>query len=315
MTKESVLAYAKEVFEIEALVIAQLSDQLDAHFPEAVNAVLNTKGKLVVTGMGKSGLIGKKIAATLASTGTPSFFLHPGEAFHGDLGMVTKDDIVLLLSNSGETREVLNILPYFIDNGNVLISITGAPNSTLAKHSTYHLCAKVDKEACPLDLAPTSSTTACLVMGDALAVALMKERKFKPENFARFHPGGSLGKQLLTRVKDVMRVNDLPIVSLESSITEVVTTVSEGKLGLAVVLKEGLVQGIITDGDIRRAMANTATFFQLSAKHVMSAGPKTILPTAKLNEADALMNSNKITALIVAESQKLRGVVQIYDLL
>ncbi len=314
MSKREIIHNAKEVFEIESKVISQLVEQLDEQFVQAVESILNTKGKLVVSGMGKSGLIGKKIAATLASTGTPSFFLHPGEAFHGDLGMVTTEDIVLLLSNSGETAEVLNILPYFIDNGNIIIAITGASESTLAKNVNYHLNAKVDKEACPLDLAPTSSTTACLAMGDALAVALMKERHFQPENFARFHPGGRLGRRLLTRVEDVMRKENLPVVQQNDEIQEVVHMVSKGKLGIAIVMEKEVVKGIITDGDIRRAMGDREKFFQLKAHDIMSPQPKMISPKEKLNTAETMMNDHKISALLVGEEHQLVGVIQIYDL-
>lgn len=313
MSKEDIIKHAQEVFRIEAEVLLALQSQVDEDFIQAVQHILQMKGKLVVTGMGKSGLIGKKIAATLASTGTPSFFLHPGEAFHGDLGMVSPEDVVLLLSNSGETAEVLNILPFFIDNRNVRIAITGNAQSTLARNAQYHLNAKVDQEACPLDLAPTSSTTACLAMGDALAVALMKERGFQPENFARFHPGGSLGRKLLTRVKDVMRSSDLPTVAPGASMDELVHVVSAGKLGLAVVMDQNKVIGIVTDGDLRRAMKTGPVFFDQRAENLMSPGPKMIQPEAKIKEAEQMMNEHKITALLVGDQQHLQGVVQIYD--
>ena len=209
---------------------------------------------MIVIGIGKSGLIGKKIAATLSSTGTPSFFLHPGEAFHGDLGMVGADDIVMLISYSGETDEVLKIIPFLKWNKNMIISITGNPNSTIAKNSHHHLNITITREACPLALAPTSSTTAALVMGDALAVALMESRQFQQEDFARFHPGGSLGRKLLAKVKDLMRTDNLPFINKDASFTELLLRMSEGRLGMVIVGTADNFEGIVTDGDLRRAL-------------------------------------------------------------
>jgi arabinose-5-phosphate isomerase len=222
----------KEVFEIESKEIANLSNLLTEDFENAVDAVINSKGKFIICGMGKSGLIGKKIAATLASTGTPSFFLHPGEAYHGDLGMIERQDVVLLISNSGETDEVLKVIPFLKSQGNITISMSGNPSSTLAKNTTYHLNIAVQKEACPLQLAPTSSTTATLVMGDALAVALMKLRDFKDKDFAQFHPGGSLGRRLLTTVESVMKKENLPVCNESESIKNIIHTITDGKCGL-----------------------------------------------------------------------------------
>src|ERR1700743_3771874 len=244
---------AKRVFDIEIESLRHVADMIDDNFTNTVNAILNTEGKLIVAGIGKSGLIGKKIAATLASTGTPSFFLHPGEAFHGDLGMVGSEDIVILITYSGETDEVLKLIPFFQWNKNTLISITGNANSTVAKHSHHHLNINIKHEACPLSLAPTSSTTATLVMGDALAVALMECRQFQHEDFARFHPGGSLGRKLLIRVKDLMRTDKLPFINESASFTELLLKMSEGRLGMVIVGDAGNVQGIVTDGDLRRA--------------------------------------------------------------
>lgn len=306
---------AKEVFRIEAEAIGQLGTQLTEDFEKAIEDILACSGKLIVSGMGKSGIIGKKIAATLASTGTPSFFLHPGEAYHGDLGMIEADDMVLLISNSGETDEVLKLIPFLRAQGNKTIAMSGNIASTLAKNATYHLNIAVKKEACPLQLAPTSSTTATLVMGDALAVTLMKQRDFKETDFAQFHPGGSLGRRLLTGVEDVMKKENLPLVGSNASIKEIIQVVSQARLGLVVVVDADRIEGIITDGDIRRAMEHSEEhFFTLKAKELMSKNPKTIDVKAKLTTAQALMTKSKVNSLLVIDGSKLVGVVQIYDL-
>ena len=307
---------AQEVFEIESKEIANLSKRLTDDFEKAINAILQSSGKLIVSGMGKSGIIGKKIAATLASTGTPSFFLHPGEAYHGDLGMIEENDIVLLISNSGETDEVLKLIPFLKHQKNCTISMSGNDESTLAKNTNYHLNIAVDKEACPLFLAPTSSTTATLVMGDALAVTLMKLRDFKEENFAKFHPGGSLGRRLLTTVGDVMKKKNLPIISSQATIKEVIQRISEGKLGLVVIIDNNKIIGIITDGDIRRTMeSREKDFFNLKAEDLMSNHPKLIYESDKLISASTIMSQHKINSLLVVnESNDLVGVVQVYDL-
>jgi len=311
----NIIDIAKEVFDIESKEIAKLSNNLTEDFENSVNDIFNCRGKLIVSGMGKSGIIGKKIAATMASTGTPSFFLHPGEAYHGDLGMIGVDDIVLLISNSGETDEVLKLISFLKSQDNIIIGMSGNPNSTLAKNSTHHLNIKVSKEACPLQLAPTSSTTATLVMGDALAVALMKLRDFKDTDFAQFHPGGSLGRRLLTTVEDVMHKDNLPICTKESGIKEIIQIVSEGKMGLAIVMDGDDILGIITDGDIRRAMeSQEERFFSLKAKDLMSTNPKIINSKAKLMEAQTMMAKYKVNSLLVFDSNKLIGIVQIYDL-
>ena len=307
---------AQEVFEIESKEVANLSKRLTDDFEKAINAILQSSGKLIVSGMGKSGIIGKKIAATLASTGTPSFFLHPGEAYHGDLGMIEENDIVLLISNSGETDEVLKLIPFLKHQKNCTISMSGNDESTLAKNTNYHLNIAVDKEACPLFLAPTSSTTATLVMGDALAVTLMKLRDFKEENFAKFHPGGSLGRRLLTTVGDVMKKKNLPIISSQATIKEVIQKISEGKLGLVVIIDNNKIMGIITDGDIRRTMeSREKDFFNLKAEDLMSNHPKLIYESDKLISASNIMSQHKINSLLVVnESNDLVGVVQVYDL-
>ena len=307
---------AEEVFEIESKEIANLSRLLTIDFENAVKSIINSKGKLIISGMGKSGIVGKKIAATLASTGTPSFFLHPGEAYHGDLGMVEKEDIVLLISNSGETDEVLKIIPFLKHQENTTISMSGNPDSSLAKNTDFHLNISVNVEACPLQLAPTSSTTSTMVMGDALAVALMKLRDFKEVNFARFHPGGSLGKRLLQNVSDVMKKDSLPLITANESIKKVINILSSGKCGLAVVVNDNTIIGVISDGDIRRAMeSNETNFFKLKALDIMTKEPHTVLETTKLKIAGDLMFSKKINSLIVENDKGLLlGIVQSYDL-
>jgi len=307
---------AKEVFAIESQEIANLAQHLSQDFEWAVEDILKSKGKLIVSGMGKSGIIGKKIAATMASTGTPSFFLHPGEAYHGDLGMIEKGDIVLLISNSGETDEVLKLIPFLKVQGNVIIAMSGNPHSTLAKNSTYHLNISVSQEACPLQLAPTSSTTATLVMGDALAVALMRLRDFQEQDFAQFHPGGSLGRRLLTKVGDVMQKEALPLVLGRDNIKKIIQVVSSSKMGLAIVMEASdRILGVITDGDIRRAMERSEEqFFGLIASELMSTNPKIIDVDAKLMEAQTMMSEHKVNSLLVKRGEKLVGIVQIYDL-
>ncbi|MFT6835991.1 MAG: arabinose-5-phosphate isomerase [Francisellaceae bacterium] len=304
--------HAINVFKIESAAIANLSSLLTEDFNGAIEAILTTKGRTIICGMGKSGIIGKKIAATFASTGTPSFFMHPGEAFHGDLGMVTSDDVFLAISNSGETEEVLKLLPFLRDNKNIIISLTGNKNSTLAKQGHFHLNIKVPQEACPLQLAPTSSTTATLAMGDALSVALMEARVFKPENFARFHPGGSLGRKLLRSVQDEMDTEQLPITSNISSIMDVISVITSGQLGLAVVTDiNDKVVGIITDGDLRRALeANTESFFLLQAQDIMSLRPMSINSIALIADAIDIMDENDINRLLVLENNLLVGILK-----
>ena len=311
--KESAL----NTFRAEAEAVQSLAGQLTDDFEKAVRAILATHGKVIVTGMGKSGLVGRKIAATLASTGTPSFFLHPGEAYHGDLGMIEAGDIVLALSNSGQTDEVLRLIPYLQECGNTVIAMTGNAGSTLAKNSTYHLDVSVKSEACPLSLAPTCSTTAQLAMGDALAVALMNERGFRAEDFARFHPGGSLGRRLLTRVGDVMRSEHLPTASPSSRLGEVIITISDARMGVAVILDEGKIAGIVTDGDVRRAMLKYgARLFDITAAEIMTRTPKTVSVADRLTDAEQLMQDNKIHSLIVVDRDgKLAGIVELYDLM
>lgn len=315
-SKINISRIAKQVFEIESKEIFNLSNLLTSDFQKSVNIIFKCTGKLIISGMGKSGIVGKKIAATLASTGTPSFFMHPGEAYHGDLGMIEKKDVVILISYSGETDEVLKLIPFLKSQKNETISITGNPNSTLAKNTCYHLNVHVKKEACPLKLAPTSSTTSTMVMGDALAVALMNIRKFKEVNFAKFHPGGSLGKRLLLKVQDVMKKDELPVVSNSSSIEEIIQIITNGKCGLVVVVSDEKIIGVISDGDIRRTMETKQNkFFDLRAKNIMTKNPKIVKSKTSLMAANEMMKKEKISSLLVANNNKhLLGIVQMYDL-
>lgn len=302
---------AKEVFEIESEAILELKGQLSEDFNAVVECILKLKGHCVITGMGKSGHIAEKIAATLASTGTPSFFLHPGEALHGDLGMLTKEDVVIAISNSGESEEILRIIPIIKKREIPLIVMSGNPKSTMAKEGKYFLNVAVKKEACPLQLAPTSSTTATLAMGDAIAVALMKARGFKPENFAMFHPGGSLGRKLLTQVKDIMVSKELPIVNLETNFKDLITEMTSKRLGVCLVLDNERLVGIITDGDLRRALMDDK--FDSNAAEIMTKQPKTIQSDAMATQAESLMMESKIKELVVMEGEKVVGIVQLYE--
>jgi arabinose-5-phosphate isomerase len=264
--------------------------------------------------MGKSGIIGQKIAATLASTGTSSFFMHPAEAIHGDLGMISESDIFIAISNSGETEEVIRLIPFLEENGNRVISITGNSKSTLAKNSAYHLNVAVTEEACPLKLAPTTSTTATLVMGDALAVALMVSRDFQPEHFAKYHPGGSLGRKLLTRVKDIMKTKSLPFVSSDAPMNEIIQAMSCGRLGMALVGSSENFLGIITDGDLRRNLEHSSDKFHLmTAAQLMTEKPKTISASEKVQPALELMNKLNISALPVVDNGVVLGVLHLFD--
>ncbi|MBR6671458.1 MAG: KpsF/GutQ family sugar-phosphate isomerase [Alistipes sp.] len=315
-TSQDIFASAKRTLMLEAEALNNLADILDEQFVGAVDRILNCKGKVIITGMGKSGLVGRKIAATLASTGSPSFYLHPGEAFHGDLGMISSEDVVLALSHSGETDEVLKIVPFIHSNGNVLISITSNPNSTLAKNSDLHLNTGVKEEACALRLAPTTSTTAQLALGDALAIALMEARKFTAMDFARLHPGGSLGRRLLMTVGNVMRSHDLPVVGPDCGAVEMIHKVSRGGLGLIIIVDNGEILGIVTDGDIRRAMeSREAEFFKIKAMDIATRSPKCVNVNAKLIEAERLMTQRKVNSLLVTDADgALCGVIQIYDI-
>ena len=307
--------YAKQCLEDEAQALLELIPQLDENFDKAVNMIYNCKGKIIVTGVGKSGHIGAKIAATLSSTGTPAFFINPLDVFHGDLGVMTSDDIVLALSNSGQTDELLRFIPMVLHMNIPIISMTGNENSLLAKYSNAHIKVWVKKEACPLNLAPTSSTTAALAMGDALAVALMEVRHFEPRDFAQFHPGGELGKRLLTTAEDVMISHDLPVIDKDMNLGDAIILVSKGKLGLGVSTENDKVIGLITDGDIRRAMEKwREKFFDKKVKDIMTTKPKSVLPSTKITEIQRIMHQYKVhTVLVVNEENKLLGVVDHYS--
>ena len=310
-----VRAYATQCIREEAEATLNLINQLDENFDKAVSLMFHCTGKVIVTGVGKSGNIGAKIAATLSSTGTPAFFVNPLDVYHGDLGVMTKDDVVLALSNSGQTDELLRFIPMVLHMNIPIIGMSANPNSLFAKYSSAHLKVWVEKEACPLNLAPTSSTTAALVMGDALAIALMRVRNFKPQDFAQFHPGGELGKRLLTTAQDVMRSDELPIIPKDMHLGEAIIHVSKGKLGLGVSLDNGKVIGLITDGDIRRAMERwQAEFFDHTVSDIMTKEPKIVLPTTKITEIQQIMQQNKVHTVLVCDAERhLLGVVDHYS--
>ncbi|MEW6551954.1 MAG: KpsF/GutQ family sugar-phosphate isomerase [Campylobacterota bacterium] len=308
---------AKEVLEIEAQQLIEASKVIDSSFDKAIDLIYNTQGKLIVTGVGKSGLVGAKIAATLASTGTSSFFLHPTEAMHGDLGMISKGDSVLAISYSGESEELINILPHLKRFDIPLIAMAKDANSTLGQFSDVFLSIKVEKEACPLNAAPTSSTTLTMALGDALAVALMKKRDFRKEDFASFHPGGSLGKKLFVKVENLLRKQNLPIVSRETSIKDAIIKISEGRIGNVIIAEEGKVYGVVSDGDLRRALMNDDFDLSHSVMSIATKNPKTIKDKNILaSDALAIIESHKIQLLLVVdESDKLEGVLHIHDLI
>jgi arabinose-5-phosphate isomerase len=315
---DQALQLARETLDIEAQALIGLKSRLDSRFSQAVEMMLNVKGRVVVTGMGKSGHIGSKIAATLASTGTPAMFVHPGEASHGDLGMIKAVDVVLAISNSGESDELVSILPVLKRQGVPLIAMTGGMNSALAKHAHVVLDSSVDKEACPLNLAPTASTTAQLALGDALAVALLDARGFKAEDFARSHPGGSLGRRLLTHVEDVMRKGDqVPYVLPDASFTDLMREMSQKGLGASAIVDEHhKILGVFTDGDLRRLIEKGVDLRALHAKEVMHVNPRTVQHDALAVEAAELMEQFQITSgLVVNESGALCGALNSNDLM
>jgi len=317
LTAEELLSLAGRVLDIESRAVLQLKQRLDGSFTAACKLCLDTTGRVVVTGMGKSGHIGGKIASTLASTGTPAFFMHPAEASHGDLGMITGQDLLLAVSYSGETQEVVTILPLVKRMGAKLISMTGKPGSTLAKAADVHLNVAVDEEACPLNLAPTASTTATLAMGDALAVALLESRGFTAEDFARSHPSGSLGKRLILRVSDVMHTGaEVPAVREHVKLSEGLVEMSRKGLGMtAIVDAKNTILGIFTDGDLRRALDSSIDVHKTEMRAVMHRECKTIAPDVLAAEAVHLMEEYKITALLVADrDQRLVGALNVHDL-
>lgn len=297
------LENARKTLTIAENALAKLSQHLNSQFNDVVELILKCNGRVAVSGVGKSGLIGQKIVASLASTGTPSFFLHPTEAFHGDLGMLKPIDIVVLISYSGESDEVNKLIPSLKNFGNKIIALTSNPNSTLAKHADFVLDISVEQEACPNNLAPTTSALVTLALGDALTVALIHARDFKPVDFAKFHPGGSLGRRLLCRVKDQMQTR-LPITALSTSFTDCLTIMNEGRMGVALVMENNQLQGIITDGDVRRALtANGATTLTKTARDMMTRNPKTINQNAFLAQAENFMKEKKIHSLIAVDDE------------
>lgn len=302
---------AKETLNLYAQQIITLNHRLSEEFNEVVEMMLDCQGRVVVGGIGKSGLVGKKMVATFASTGTPSFFLHPTEAFHGDLGMLKPIDMVILISNSGETDDVNKLIPSLKNFGNKIIAMTGNPYSTLGRNADVILNIGVEREACLNNLAPTSSTLVTMALGDALAIALMKARDFRPEDFARFHPGGSLGRRLLNRVRDVM-VRNLPIAHLDTPFTECLSVMNEGRMGVAVIMLEGKLEGIITDGDIRRTLAKYgAESLSKTAGEIMTRNPKTINDSVFLVKAEDLMKELRIHSLIaVDDNGKVTGLIE-----
>ena len=312
---EKYTQYAIKCFKDEAQAILDLIPLLDENFDKAIDLIYNCRGRFIITGVGKSGHIGEKIAATLASTGTPSFFVNPLDAYHGDLGMFKSEDVVLAISNSGYTDELLRFIPLLIDRHIPIIGMSGNPNSLLGQYSTCHLNIHVEKEACPLNLAPTSSTTATLAMGDAIACALMEVRHFKASDFALYHPGGSLGKKLLSKVKDYMVSPNLPIVSLDTKVSDTIIEISKTKQGIAVAIKDDKIAGVVTDGDVRRAMRDKQNvFFNLNVNEIMSSHPKVINQNAKLSEAEAIMRKYNIHSLVVVDdNEKLVGIIDSFN--
>lgn len=305
------LSSANETLKLYTQAIERLHQRLSESFNHAVEMILNCQGRVVVAGIGKSGLVGKKMVATFASTGTPSFFLHPTEAFHGDLGMLKPIDVVILISYSGETDDVNKLIPSLKNFGNQIIAMTGNPTSTLGSHADIVLDISIEREACPNNLAPTTSSLVTMALGDALAIALIKARDFKSEDFARFHPGGSLGRKLLCRVRDVMQ-KKLPIVSPSYSFSDCLNVMNEGRMGVAIVMQEDSLQGIITDGDIRRTLAAFgAESLNKTAEQIMTRNPKTILDTTFLSHAEEFMKAKHIHSLIaVTEEGKVSGIVE-----
>jgi arabinose-5-phosphate isomerase len=310
------LTLARKVLQTEAAAVLALVERLDDRFAEAVSLIVGCKGRVILTGMGKSGIICRKIAATLASTGTPAFFLHPAEAVHGDLGVIQSDDVVIAMSYSGETEELTRVLETLKRIGAPLIALTGGRNSTLAQAANVALDCSVSEEACPMNLVPTASTTAALAMGDALAMTVLVEKGFKPEDFASLHPGGKLGKRLM-RVEQLMNRGDaLPVVQLHTAMRDVIYEMSRKGLGMtSVVEKDGRLAGIITDGDLRRKMPGTPNILELTARDVMTPNPIAITHSTMAVEALALMEQRKITSIVVIDAdRRVEGVVHLHDL-
>lgn len=321
MGRNDNIKVGREVLRIEAEAVSKLQDRLDESFDRAVELIFRCQGRVVVTGMGKSGLISQKIASTLSSTGTPSQFLHPGEAIHGDLGMVTRKDIILVISNSGETHEIVQLMPAFSRLGTPVIALVGRKQSSIAAQATVVIDTGVEREACTLDLAPTASTTATLAMGDALAVALLERRGFQQEDFALLHPGGSMGKRLLLTAKEIMHTGDeLPVVSVDADVKSTLLTISEKRLGVAIVVdRKNKLAGIITDGDIRRALEKDNNILDKTANSLMTRNPKWVTQTTLAISALEIMEKYSITSLFVYKDNRYGGlpdgVIHIHDIL
>lgn len=314
-SKKAIVSHAKKTIIDESLAISKLADFVDESFAEAVELIYNSKGRVIITGIGKSAIIANKIVATLNSTGTPSVFMHAADAIHGDLGLILKEDVVICISKSGNTPEIKVLIPLLKKAKNILIAITGNMKSMLAEQADFIFNSYVQKEACPNNLAPTTSTTAQLVIGDALAVCLQEIRGFSSDDFAKYHPGGALGKKLFLSVKELLELNEKPAVSLNSDIKEVIIEISKKRLGVTAVTENNKIVGIITDGDLRRMLANTEDFSKLYAKDIMSKAPKTINVSAMAIEAMEIMESNEISQLLVQDNEQYAGVIHLHDLI
>ena len=314
-TENSIIETAKQTIEMESKAILNLSSLVTEDFAAAVNLIYNSKGRVIITGIGKSAIIGNKIVATLNSTGTPAIFMHAADAIHGDLGLILNDDVVICLSKSGNTPEIKVIIPLIKRANNKMIAITGNTNSFLAQHADYVLNAYVEKEACPNNLAPTTSTTAQLVIGDALAVCLLNLRGFSSTDFAKYHPGGALGKKLYLRVEDISSTNEKPAINGDASIKEVIVEITAKMLGVTAVVENNEIIGIITDGDLRRMLTKVDDFSKLTAKDIMGANPKRIQANAMAIEALEIMEANDISQLLVEHEGKYAGVVHLHDLI
>lgn len=314
-TKDSILNIAKDTILLESNAIANLTNLLDNDFAEAVQLIYNSKGRVIITGIGKSAIIASKIVATLNSTGTPAVFMHAADAIHGDLGLILEDDVVICISKSGNTPEIKVLVPLIKNGPNKMIAITGNTNSFLGQHADYVLNAFVEKEACPNNLAPTTSTTAQLVVGDALSVCLLELRGFSSNDFAKYHPGGALGKKLYLRVSDLSSQNQKPAVEKDTKIKDVIIEISKSMLGVTAVIENNKAIGIITDGDLRRMLTKTDDFYNLTAADIMGVNPKSIDNNAMAVDALELMESNDISQLLVEENGEYAGVVHLHDLI
>lgn len=314
-TKTSVQDLAKKTIIAQSEALTKIATFIDDSFAEAVELIYSSKGRVVISGVGKSAIIANKIVATLNSTGTPSIFMHAADAIHGDLGLVQKEDVIICISKSGNTPEIKVLVPLLKLAENTLIAITGAPDSYLGNHADYIFNSHVDKEVCPNNLAPTTSTTAQLVIGDALAVCLLEIRKFTKDDFAKFHPGGILGKKLFLTIKEISDLNEKPLVSPNSSVKDVIVEISKKRLGVTAVVENGAILGIITDGDLRRMLSDTNDFSNLSAADIMSENPKTMDCNALAADARTLMETHEISQLLVLKDNKYSGVIHIHDLI